>query len=55
MGEKDDIAYAAVYLCSSAAKYINGELMVVDGGTWMAKPEIVDRKFYEKHIRRSKL
>merc|ERR1711916_359042 len=54
-GEKDDIAFAAVYLSSTAGKDINGELFVVDGGTWMSKPDTVDRNFYNKHIRRSKL
>lgn len=33
LGEPDDIAYAAVYLCSPAAKYVTGTTLVVDGGT----------------------
>ena len=32
MGEPDDIAYAAVYLSSPAAKFITGTTLVVDGG-----------------------
>lgn len=32
MGEPDDIGWAAVYLCSPAAKYVTGATMVVDGG-----------------------
>lgn len=33
MGEPDDIAKAAVFLASSAADYMTGEIVVVDGGT----------------------
>jgi peroxisomal 2,4-dienoyl-CoA reductase len=32
----EDIENAAVFLCSDAANYINGEILVVDGGQWMA-------------------
>lgn len=53
MGEKNDIAFAAVFLCSHAAKFITGETLVVDGGTWMHKPGMVDREFYEKNIKRN--
>jgi 2-deoxy-D-gluconate 3-dehydrogenase len=35
-GEPEDIAGAAVFLASSASNYINGEVLVVDGG-WMAR------------------
>jgi NAD(P)-dependent dehydrogenase (short-subunit alcohol dehydrogenase family) len=32
LGEPRDIGWATVYLCSSAAKYVNGHMLVVDGG-----------------------
>ncbi len=35
-GSLDDIAGAAVFLSSSAADYVNGHVLVVDGG-WMAR------------------
>lgn len=35
-GQPDDIAGVAVFLASKAAKYINGEILAVDGG-WMAR------------------
>jgi 2,4-dienoyl-CoA reductase [(3E)-enoyl-CoA-producing], peroxisomal len=31
-----DIEHAAVFLCSDAASYINGAVLVVDGGHWLA-------------------
>jgi peroxisomal 2,4-dienoyl-CoA reductase len=32
----EDIEHAAVFLCSNAASYINGAVLVVDGGHWLA-------------------
>ena len=31
-GEADDIGWAAVYLCSPAAKFVTGAVLPVDGG-----------------------
>jgi 2-deoxy-D-gluconate 3-dehydrogenase len=35
-GDADDLAAAAVFLCSEGARYIHGHVLVVDGG-WMAR------------------
>ncbi len=35
-GEIADIEKAALFLCSDAAAYINGTVLVVDGGHWLA-------------------
>jgi NAD(P)-dependent dehydrogenase (short-subunit alcohol dehydrogenase family) len=32
-GEKQEIADAAIYLCSDMGKYVNGTILTVDGGT----------------------
>lgn len=34
-GTVEDIANAAIYLSSSAAKYITGAILVIDGGMWL--------------------
>jgi peroxisomal 2,4-dienoyl-CoA reductase len=31
-----DIENAAIFLCSDAASFINGETIVVDGGQWLS-------------------
>jgi peroxisomal 2,4-dienoyl-CoA reductase len=36
LGLIKDIENAAVFLCSDAASYINGAVLVVDGGHWLA-------------------
>ena len=35
-GRTDDLAGAVVYLCSAAADYVNGTLLIVDGG-WLGR------------------
>src|SRR5438105_3648334 len=35
-----DIENAAVFLCSDAASYINGAIIVVDGGHWLASSSL---------------
>ena len=36
LGEPDDIANAALFLCSSQSSYVNGETLHVNGGMYMA-------------------
>ncbi len=36
-----DIEKAAVFICSDAASYINGTILVVDGGQWLASNRMV--------------
>ncbi|KAI3906207.1 hypothetical protein MKW92_001617 [Papaver armeniacum] len=43
-GEKWDIAMAALYLASDAAKHINGAIFVVDGGDWFNRAPDVSRE-----------
>ena len=36
LGEPEDIAFATLYLASDESNFVNGEVLVVDGG-WTAK------------------
>ena len=40
-GQIADIEKAAVFLCSDAAAYINGTILVVDGGHWLAPNRLI--------------
>ncbi|HEX6043798.1 MAG TPA: SDR family oxidoreductase [Pyrinomonadaceae bacterium] len=40
-GRIADIEKAAVFICSGAANYINGHVLVVDGGHWLAATRTV--------------
>jgi len=48
LGTIQDIANAALFLCSEAASYVTGEVLVVDGGQWLWKPAFVEREAWEK-------
>jgi len=51
MGERWDIAMAAVYLASSAGRFVTGETLVVDGAAWMWKPNPIPREMISKASR----
>ncbi|WVZ02704.1 hypothetical protein V8G54_023510 [Vigna mungo] len=38
LGEKWDIAMTALFLASDAGKFINGDIVIVDGGLWLSRP-----------------
>jgi peroxisomal 2,4-dienoyl-CoA reductase len=40
-GRIADIEQAAVFLCSDAASFINGTVMIVDGGQWLAGSRVL--------------
>ncbi|KAK8449615.1 hypothetical protein SEVIR_7G246900v4 [Setaria viridis] len=44
LGEKWDIAMAALYLGSDAGKYVNGATIVVDGGLWLSRPRHIPKE-----------
>lgn len=44
LGEKWDIAMAAVYLACDAGKYINGATLVLDGGLWLSHPRHIPKE-----------
>lgn len=43
-GDKWDIAMAAVFLASDAARHINGVTLPVDGGSWLNKPRMIPKE-----------
>ncbi|KAK2654350.1 hypothetical protein Ddye_014206 [Dipteronia dyeriana] len=38
LGDKWDIAMAALYLTCDSGKYVNGTTLIVDGGLWLSQP-----------------
>jgi peroxisomal 2,4-dienoyl-CoA reductase len=51
LGKVEDVANAALFLCSNGASYVTGEVLVVDGGQWLHKPAFVSRETWEKLAR----
>ncbi|KDP30543.1 hypothetical protein JCGZ_15252 [Jatropha curcas] len=51
LGEKWDIAMAALYLTSDAGKYVNGTTLVVDGGDWLRKPRYMPKDAVKQQSR----
>ncbi|KAM0950809.1 putative 2,4-dienoyl-CoA reductase ((2E)-enoyl-CoA-producing) [Dioscorea sansibarensis] len=44
LGDKWDIAMAALYLASDAGKYVNGTTVIVDGGLWLSRPRHIPKE-----------
>uniref|UniRef100_A0A6V7PUR3 2,4-dienoyl-CoA reductase [(3E)-enoyl-CoA-producing] n=1 Tax=Ananas comosus var. bracteatus TaxID=296719 RepID=A0A6V7PUR3_ANACO len=44
LGQKWDIAMAALYLASDAGKFVNGHTVVVDGGLWLSRPRHIPKE-----------
>lgn len=44
LGERWDIAMAALYLASDAGKYVNGTTVVADGGLWLSRPRHISKE-----------
>lgn len=45
MGDKDDIAFAVIYLAVSP--YVSGTTLVVDGAAWLQSIPLIPRNVYE--------
>jgi peroxisomal 2,4-dienoyl-CoA reductase len=50
MGEAWEIGQAAVYL--STAKYVTGDVLIVDGGEWLYRPPLVPKEMVSKLSRK---
>ncbi|XP_021300292.1 peroxisomal 2,4-dienoyl-CoA reductase-like [Herrania umbratica] len=54
-GEKWDIAMAALYLASDAGKFVNGTVLVVDGGQWLSTPRLLSKDAVKQLSRREEI
>ncbi|EOX96892.1 Peroxisomal 2,4-dienoyl-CoA reductase isoform 2 [Theobroma cacao] len=54
-GEKWDIAMAALYLASDAGKFVNGTVLVVDGGQWLSMPRLLSKDAVKQLSRREEI
>jgi len=43
LGEARDIGLGAVFLCCDAAEYVTGTVLVMDGGSWLYRPPVVEK------------
>ncbi|KAJ7566253.1 hypothetical protein O6H91_02G094500 [Diphasiastrum complanatum] len=48
LGQKWDIAMAAIYLVSDAGRFLNGTILVVDRGTWFYRPRYISKEAVQK-------
>lgn len=47
LGEARDIGLGAVFLSCDAAEYVTGTVLVMDGGSWLYRPPVVEKEVVE--------
>lgn len=47
LGEARDIGLGVVFLCCDAAEYVTGTVLVMDGGSWLYRPAVVEKDVVE--------